>query len=192
MLDKTEIEAGVSVDSAANRVASTVPIDPIIHVSTKTYTHSVGLSACFRQWRAESHCRFLHGYSLSVKVEFAAGNLDIRNWVVDFGSLKSFKRWLEDTFDHKTLVAEDDPEIETFRELDRKGLIQLRIVPGTGCEKFAELIFRYLETWLYENGYSYDGRVRVLSVEVREHESNSAVVVNSELAALNPGRSRLS
>lgn len=149
---------------------------PVEYFSTKTYNHSVGLSACFRQWRAESHCKFLHGYALKVQFVFRAKQLDERNWAVDFGSLKSLKGWLEDTFDHKTVVAEDDPELETFKFLHDKGLIQLRVLPSCGCEKFAEAIFRYAEIWLYDNGYSYDHRVELVSVEVSEHEGNSAIV----------------
>jgi len=145
------------------------------YVSTKTYTHSLGLSACFRQHKAESHCRFLHGYSLQVKVLFYAEELDVRNWVVDFGSLKSFKGWLEDTFDHKCLVAEDDPHLSTFRDLERLGMIQLRVVPATGCEAFARMVYEYLEGWLKDNGYS--PRCGISWVEVREHEANSALYI---------------
>lgn len=143
------------------------------YASTKTYGHEVGLSAAFRQWRAASHCRFLHGYALSVRLEFEADELDARNWVVDFGSLKSLKGWLEDTFDHKTLVAEDDPELARFRELDRAGVIRLVEVPATGCEAFARLVFEGAEEWLRVNGYA--PRVRLASVEVREHGANSAI-----------------
>jgi 6-pyruvoyltetrahydropterin/6-carboxytetrahydropterin synthase len=143
------------------------------HISTKTYDHSVGLSAAFRQWRAESHCRFIHGYSLAIRLEFEAEQLDVRNWVVDFGSLKSFKGWLEDTFDHKTLVAEDDPEYDTFVELDRKGLIQMVTVPATGCEAFSKMIFEAAEVWLQDNGYS--PRAWIRSVEIKEHGGNSAI-----------------
>lgn len=152
--------------------------DDIVYGSTKTYTHSIGLSACFRQWRAESHCKYLHGYSLQVNVKFESERLDERNWIVDFGSLKSFKGWLEDTFDHKTLVAEDDPALELFKQMDQNKkngkLIQLRIVPDTGCEAFSRMIFEYLEGWLTDNGYS--PRVRLVSVEVSEHGGNSAYV----------------
>lgn len=150
------------------------PREDIVYGSTKSYVHSVGLSAAFRQWRAESHCRFLHGYALQVNAKFETEELDVRNWAVDFGSLKSFKGWLEDTFDHKTLVAEDDPELGSFQALHQKGLIQLRIVPSTGCEAFARMIFEYLESWVMDNGYS--PRVRLVQVEVREHDGNSAYV----------------
>lgn len=147
---------------------------PLQYYSTKTYVHSTGLSACFRQWRADSHCKYLHGYALEVKVMFQASELDTRNWVVDFGSLKSFKAILENTFDHKTLVAEDDPKLSLFREMETAGLIQLVIVPSTGCEKFAEMIFEAVEVWLIDYGYA--PRVKLFCVEVREHEGNSALV----------------
>lgn len=144
------------------------------YASTKTYGHEIGLSAAFRQWRADSHCRFLHGYALAVRFEFETDQLDVRNWVVDFGSLKSLKGWLEALFDHKTVVAEDDPERAWFEEAHRRGICDVVFVPATGCERFAEMIFEATEVWLYDNGYA--PRVRLASVEVREHGANSAIV----------------
>lgn len=140
--------------------------------STKTYVHAVGLSACFRQHRATSHCRFLHGYALEVRVEFEGLEVDERNWVVDFGALKSFRAMLEDTFDHKTLVAYDDPLRDQFVQLSHLGLVQLVLVPATGCESFSRLIFEAAEIWLKDNGFSH---AKVTSVEVREHAGNSAI-----------------
>jgi len=141
--------------------------------STKTYTHSVGLSACFRQWRAEGHCRFLHGYALQFQIMFE-GALDEKNWIVGFGDLKPLRAALEDLLDHKTLVAADDPKLATFEELHEKGIIQLRVVPAVGCEKFAELVFTMADDLLAAKGYK--PRCRVVSVECREHDGNSAIV----------------
>jgi 6-pyruvoyltetrahydropterin/6-carboxytetrahydropterin synthase len=139
--------------------------------SGKVYCHNIGLSACFRQWRAQSHCRFLHGYALQVEAHFVTQTLDERNWVVDFGSLKSFKGWLERTFDHKTLVAEDDPLYASFTAMEDAGLIQMVTVPATGCEAFARMIFEYLEGWLKDNGYN---TALLDKVTVREHSANFA------------------
>lgn len=141
--------------------------------STKTFGHELGLSACFRQWRAQSHCSLLHGYALAVRVEFAADELDVRNWVVDFGSLKGFKDMLERTFDHKLLVAEDDPMKDELCQLAGLGLAECVVVPATGCEAFAQMIYEYATIWLLDNGYR--PRVRVVSVEVKEHGANSAI-----------------
>lgn len=144
------------------------------YLSTKTFTHAQGLSCAFRQWRAESHCRFIHGYALQIRVEFETDELDERNWAVDFGSLKSFKGMLEDTFDHKLLVAQDDPQIDDLTMLKQLGLAQVVVLPAVGCEKFAEYVFGAADTWLQSNGYS--PRVWVSSVEVAEHPANSAIV----------------
>lgn len=141
--------------------------------STKTYGHNLGLACCFRQWRAESHCQFFHGYSLAFRFTFEADELDARNWVVDFGSLKSLKGILEDTFDHKLVVAEDDPKLIAIMHLERLGLVQVRRLPDVGCEKFAEYVWGVTDAWLASNGYA--PRVRVKSVEVMEHGANSAI-----------------
>lgn len=144
----------------------------IITGSTKTYTHSIGLSCCFRQWRAKSHCNQLHGYALQVEVQFEAYNVDDKNWVVDFGGLKEFKKWLEEMFDHTTIVAMDDPYASMFEELEQKGVANIKWVKATGCEAFSLMIFEWLENWLRETP-GYNTRVTVQKVEVREHASNS-------------------
>lgn len=144
-----------------------------MYKSTKTYGHEIGLSACFRQHRAESHCRLLHGYALAISFVFASNELDVRNWVVDFGSLKSLKGQLEDTFDHTLLVAEDDPKIRDLFVLQLLGLARIVVVPATGCEAFAKLIYETTQIWLVDNGYA--PRCWLVSVEVREHGANSAI-----------------
>lgn len=147
------------------------------YISTKTYGHEIGLSCCFRQHLADSHCRFLHGYALGIKFEFEAEELDVRNWVVDFGGLKSLKGILEDNFDHKLIVAEDDPYIDELTALEVMGLAEVVIMPKAGCEAFAEMIFEVAEQWLIDAGYG--DRVTLRSVEVREHGANSAIFFRS-------------
>lgn len=144
------------------------------YISTKTWGHDVGLSACFRQWRSShSHCQFLHGYALSVRLEFEAETLDDRNWVVDFGGLKELKALLSSTFDHKTVVAEDDPQLEWFRDAEQRGVLEMVVVPAVGCERFAELVWHMGNDWLQRQGLG--NRCRLAMVEVREHGANSAI-----------------
>ncbi len=154
--------------------------------STKVFD---GFSTVFRQWKAENtHCRFLHGYGVSFKVWFE-GELDHRNWVWDFGGMKraktkidgkSPKEWMDYMFDHTVIIAEDDPllpELKMFDNLpnlgnNNKGGIQLRVIPATGAEKFAEYIYNKLNNFvLIETNY----RVKVKQVEFREHGKNSAI-----------------
>ena len=56
---------------------------------------------------------------MGFKLQFECSTLDERNWVMDFGGLKPFKEWLDKTFDHQTIVAQDDPELETFKQLEK-------------------------------------------------------------------------
>lgn len=106
-------------------------------------------------------------------LKFEADDLDERNWVVDFGGLKDLKSWLQDTFDHKTVVAEDDPLLDWFHRGHEQGLLDLVILPAVGCERFAELVWAQANAWLHDNGYA--PRCRVAEVEVREHGANSAI-----------------
>lgn len=146
--------------------------------STKTFTSERGYAVAYRQWRADSHCNKIHGYALGFHFEFEADDLDARNWVVDFGSLKSLKANLDDWFDHTCLVAMDDPEIETFRMLHDKKLIKMVEVEKTGCEGLSEWLYRYIdEMWMPDNGYAC--RCRIIKVEVRETPSNSASYVRN-------------
>jgi|TARA_B110000858_G_scaffold95960_1_gene110537 6-pyruvoyltetrahydropterin/6-carboxytetrahydropterin synthase len=140
--------------------------------STKTYGHNIGLSACFRQPNAHSHCKFLHGYSLQFKFTFQAGSLDERNWVVDFGGLKPLKAWLEETFDHKVVLDNQDPHLDDFQLLADKGLAEITLLDGVGVEMFAKHAYNYADKLVRD---MTDNRCWVVSVECAEHGSNSAV-----------------
>jgi len=144
----------------------------VTYQSSKRYGHEVGLSACFRQWRSDSHCHYLHGYSLSVEFTFAADDLDDRSWVVDFGGLKQLRRQLEDTFDHKTVVAADDPHMDWFVTGQHLGLLDLVVLPAVGCERFAEHAGRLAVQWITDNDLT--DRVRLVSCRVMEHGANGA------------------
>ena len=145
--------------------------------STKVFD---GFSCVFRQWRAEgTHCRFLHGYGVSFRVWFE-GELDERNWVWDFGGMKRAKgtidgmnpkEWMDYMFDHTVIVADDDPYLEQFKQMWKDGIIQLRVIPATGAEQFAKYIYEKLNTFIQKET---NGRVKVVQVEFREHEKNTA------------------
>ena len=145
--------------------------------STKLFD---GYSTCFRQWRAKgTHCQFLHGYAVSFRIWFE-GDLDHRNWVFDFGGMKratakingmSPKDYFAYLLDHTTIVALDDPYLPQFKQMYDDGIIQLRILPATGCERFAEYLYTVINNFLFEET---EGRVRAVKIEVYEHERNSA------------------
>ena len=139
-----------------------------------------GFSTVFRQWKAtDTHCRFVHGYGISFKVYFE-GELDDRNWVWDFGGMKRAKTlieglqpkvWMDHMFDHTVIIAEDDPEIEAFKQMGNAGVAQVRIIPATGAEKFAEYIYTKLNVFVQKET---NGRVKITKVKFSEHGKNAA------------------
>ena len=84
---------------------------------TKSYGPERGFSCAFRQWSSDTDCQFLHGYSLSFKIELESSSLDINNWVYDFGKFSFLDSWLREKFDHTLLVAKNDPELDLIKSL---------------------------------------------------------------------------
>lgn len=141
-------------------------------VSTKNYGHERGYAVAYRQHRADSHCKLIHGYALGFYFEFESEELDVRNWTVDFGSLKTLKDFLDDQFDHTMLVALDDPMLGEFRRLHSIGLCNLREFERVGCEGLSKALYDYVnEIWLPENGYR---NIHCRMVKVSETPANSA------------------
>ena len=148
--------------------------------STKVFD---GFSTVFRQWKAQTtHCKYLHGYGVSFKLYFE-GELDERNWVWDFGGMKRAegkidgmtpKAWFDYMFDHTFIVAEDDPYIQSFQKMDEAGVAQVRIVPASGAERFAQYIYDKVNPFIEKET---DGRVSIVKVEFREHAKNNAIYV---------------
>lgn len=142
------------------------------HVFGSSKRYDIGLSACFRQWRAtHSHCAYLHGYDLIVSLFFETDRLNSLNWVVDFGGLKPLKEQLQTLFDHKCVVAADDPLMWLFELMYQHRLIDLIVLPAVGCEAFARHIFEMAQEWLPHHGFAHVKLTRVL---VEEHGANSA------------------
>ena len=146
--------------------------------STKKFD---GFSTVFRQWKADgTHCRFLHGYDVEFEITFE-GELDERNWVWDFGGMKravnkidgmSPKEWMDYMFDHTFVVAEDDPFVESFLKMDEAGVAQVRVVPATGAERFAQFLYHKVNKFVQAET---EGRVSVTRVKFMENHKNSAI-----------------
>jgi 6-pyruvoyltetrahydropterin/6-carboxytetrahydropterin synthase len=113
----------------------------------------------------------LHGYSRSFYFVFGCDEVDPKtHFVMDFSGLKAVKVWLDDMFDHTCLINADDPELETFRDLDARGIIQLRVLPNVSMEATAKYVAEHVGKMLAEDT---GGRVFIHALECRENEKNS-------------------
>ena len=64
------------------------------------------------------------------------------------------------------------------------GIIQLRVLPDVGCERFAEYLYHKINNFLKEET---KGRVKAIKVEVYEHERNSASYEETQPKSSAPG-----
>ena len=92
---------------------------------------------------------------------------------INFLSANNLKDSNSGSFFATTVVAKDDPELESFKLLSDKKLIQLRIIDHVGCEKFAEYVYNYIDNEIKKET---NGRVRVLKVESFEGGTNNSAI----------------
>jgi len=138
------------------------------------------ISTGHRQWRDEGHCRWAHGYGRYIKFTFACKTLDDKMWCMDFGDLKWVKKWLEEQWDHRMLIASDDPLLERWREMHDVGGISLNIMDvtkgwGPGIEASCKFVFDNINPKIKE---TTNDRVWIHRIEIFEHEFNSAIYLN--------------
>jgi len=110
------------------------------------------------------------------EVLFGTDDLDARNWCADYGGLKELKKILEDQFDHTLIVAQDDPELETFMMLQEKKMAKIVVLPKLGCEGLADMLYKYVNSVYIPDmwGPGEAKRLWCYRVEVRETQSNMA------------------
>lgn len=125
-----------------------------------------------RQYRHDGHCRWVHGHNLNVRFTFAAHQRDDNGFIIDFGKLGELKKLLTETFDHTLLISPQDPELAFFREMEKKGLCDLRVIDGS-AESIAEYIYTHSKSLIFR---MTDGRAWVHAVQVWEDSKNSAVI----------------
>ena len=66
---------------------------------------------------------------------------------------------------------QDDESVRVIRTHRHRKDGPMRIHPATGCERFAEYLYKIINEFLAKET---EGRVKAIKVEVYEHERNSA------------------
>ena len=124
-----------------------------------------------RQWQHSGHCRFVHGYSRSFTFWFAAKELDLNGFIVDFSSLKPLEKKLKDQFDHTFLVNKDDPLLTYWKQLNELKALDLRIMDNVGMEYSSQIIWQWANDYLRNKD---NGRTCCWKTESKENASNRA------------------
>ena len=135
------------------------------------------ISTGHRQWKHKGHCSYVHGYGRYVSLTFESSELDERGWVMDFGDLKDVKYLIEAEWDHRVLIASDDPLLPQLKELESHGGILLNVLPDgyyPGIEESCRYLYDMLSPMIQKKT---NNRVEITRVEIWEHENNSGEYV---------------
>lgn len=137
----------------------------------------------------ESKCAHLHGhnYRVHITVEQARGGVDTVGRVVDFSEIKRVGNWIEENWDHRMLIWEEDPMADELLLLDRSmrargcqrtnGVLLVPFNPT--AENMAEYLLFVVGPDLLE-----DLGVRVVGVRVEETRKCEAVAYRTDPPAV--------
>jgi len=96
----------------------------------------------------DGKCAHPHGHNGQVEITLESETLDARGMVLDFSELKRIVNdWLEENFDHKMVLAENDPLVPVLAAMHEP----MFLMPcSPTAENFAQTIFNFVK----ERGYS--------------------------------------
>ncbi|HSR49777.1 MAG TPA: 6-carboxytetrahydropterin synthase [Acidobacteriota bacterium] len=99
------------------------------------------LTFCYghRLLEYQGKCARPHGHTALVEIELASSQLNALGMVRDFGEVKDILgRYIEDTFDHRMILRQDDPLVKALRDLGEE-VVVLPVNPT--AEHLARILF---------------------------------------------------
>ena len=145
------------------------------YTCTKRYPE---ICVAHRHWKAGTHCAYIHGYARSTEITIGCDVLDERGWVIDLGGLRDIRKFLEAAWDHRLLVADDDPLLADLRTLEAKGALSLNVMDSTkgwspALEGSCQYIYDHAQPIVHA---ASKGRARIVKIEIWEKGDNRAAV----------------
>ena len=136
-----------------------------------TIRHNFETAHRLPQLGKDSKCFNLHGHSWNVEITVAADFLSADGLVVEFGQLKRMVRtWIDQNFDHGTILGMQDPLVEVLR---KEGCKVWTFEEWPTVEAVAEELSNVTERLL--SGIPRAPDARVLRVVVHETAVNAAM-----------------
>lgn len=127
-----------------------------------------GLHCCRRSWSDNGKRLFLHGYALSLEIEFACDERQSDDQVLSTECLEDIRAALHAQFGHTTLIATNDPQRDLFELLAERDLVEMRVVDSAGLEASAAWVFETVEMIVAQ---STGGRAWVSRIDAQESGS---------------------
>ncbi len=126
-----------------------------------TATRYHDISTGHRVYGHESKCAHLHGHNYRIFFTIGAEELDSVGRVLDFSAIKEYLcMWVENNWDHKFLVFQDDPMYDALYSLDPDGVVAVPFNPT--AENMAEYLVEEIGPAVLPQG------VKLLSCVIEE------------------------
>lgn len=124
----------------------------------------------------QGKCQHLHGHNYQVCVTLQAKVLDDYDLIIDFNEVKClFDQWIQEHFDHATLVAEFDTELLGFLRLNQQRHYVIPDNKNTSVEVLASHLFAVFTQILSSHeGFVHRG-LRLIEVKVNETASSVGI-----------------
>lgn len=120
-----------------------------------------------RVYGHEGQCKNLHGHSYVFYLKCTSTELDNVGRVIDFSVVKQLLcKWLDDNWDHKMILWEQDPWLATLRKLDSS---VVTIPHNPTAENLAKYLVEVVGPQVF-----IDIPIRLNAVEVQETSKCSA------------------
>ena len=92
----------------------------------------------------DGKCAHPHGHNGKIEIELAAGKLDKRGMVYDFGDIKEIiQKWVDRELDHKMILKNKDPLVKILKNLGEPYFL---MEENPTAESLARLIFDYAQS----------------------------------------------
>ncbi len=130
-------------------------------------------SAGHRVFGHEGACALLHGHNYRVHFVVQAPEVDKVGRVLDFSVIKTrLCGWLEDNWDHRMLLFEEDPWIERLESINIPGIVVLPFNPT--AENMAAYLLNVIGCYIVDTG------AKLVKVRVEETRKCSATATLGE------------
>lgn len=99
-------------------------------------------------------CINYHGHNGQVQVTLGANGLDKYDMVIDFGEIKKlFNTWVQDNWDHATMVSKSDKALLEFLEKEENKHFVIPENQNSTAEFMSRFLFEKFEELLEEEKY---------------------------------------